>query len=121
MKTLRELENEDQGQYAELCWRLRLCPCVDLECVQLVIDIMLIIESCKDVGSRNTRWQKIKDLFNERGEDLEGMDRIAYYFVMQLLENNEMTDHGGNIGNGWLTQKGEEFLGYYRRLCKIDN
>ncbi len=75
---------------------LGFCGCGNPDSAMVFVrDILRLLEERKGFG------EEIKKELPSDG---------IYYFVLYMLDNKGLTDHGGSIGGSWLSDKGKEVL-----------
>jgi hypothetical protein len=88
-----------------------------------LLDIVQRIQFCS-CGNPDAHLQTIQmGLELHKGEDKDGKllkwindNPVVGWFLLYCLESWGLTEHGSNIGFGWLTQDGEELLMFLRQI-----
>lgn len=90
--------------------RLGMCGCgTPDEMADFLANLMEIQQKSKDKElTFDEREKARKELFEKTDNDTI-MD-----FVFHVLDENGFMEHGGYVGNGWLTDDGKELLSYLK-------
>lgn len=102
---LEDLKKETEGsQFSIIHYEeLGMCGCGNPDDVKKMVKELLIAQSIEDWQTRYDRRNEILLKSVENGAVLE--------FILNSLDNNsELMAHGGYIGNGWVTEKGNHFI-----------
>lgn len=78
------------------------CACGDPESAYSTLrDLLRLMDSRSKGRWELERWKQIENYFNTPG---------LMYFVLYILDNMKLIEHGSSIGGSWLTERGQEVL-----------
>ncbi len=104
--------NKDRKREFEILWydKMGMCGCGNPdELADFICELMDIQQRGKD--KKITYEQREQ----ERIALLKNTDYdIIVDFVFHILDHNGLMEHGGYVGNGWLTDEGRELLSMLR-------
>ena len=100
--------HDDAESYIQ-CYVLGFCGCGMAE-----TNLRYVRDCLRHIANLRLVWEKEKPEseaaykeWDEAGKKLMGN---AEYFTRYVLDQKELTEHGGSVGGAWLTDKGEELL-----------
>jgi len=76
------------------------------DCLRHVANLQLVHEK-KSTHKKGDEWDVAYQAWDKAGKELMGK---AEYFTRYVLDQKELTEHGGSVGGAWLSTKGKELL-----------
>ena len=96
--------------------KIGMCGCGDPKSIKNLLYNLLVNHKKYNEGSitYEIRDKNKADIIKKTDPD------TLVDFIFMALDNAGIIDHGGYIGNGWITEEGKEFLGLLKEFKDED-
>ncbi len=107
---------KEEERLNELYFSIGMCGCGSPDEIKLFLHNMIKIQQNykESLIDYQKKVESIKNLIQNTPPN------VIFEFVFNILDHNNMVEHGSSINGAWLTNLGEEFFNLLTGKCKSD-
>lgn len=98
--------DDDPVSWEHLTTHLGVCGCVSSTVLDLIHQVLKAIQAHTDYRD----GKEAHEVYKKRMVELLGPNEVVHEFVLHMLDNNALLEHGTNIDGSFIGRKGPAVL-----------